>query len=63
MAQFTINSENIKTIDRFVKEITLIAGESLSDTASILTIAQKTVPVGYEIDVVVVIKVKAVREV
>ena len=63
MADFTINEESIKTIDRFIKEITLTAGQKLSDDVDILGMAQKTVPVGYEVDVVVVIKVKAVREV
>ena len=63
MADFTVESTSVKTIPRFHKEITLTAGQKLSDDADVLAMDQKAVPAGYEIDVVVVIKPKAVREV
>ena len=45
------------------KLLTLSAGQKISDDEEILNIAQKTVPVGYEVVVDVRIRVREIREV
>ncbi len=61
MADFTINENTIRTINPLTKFITLTAGQKLSDDAEILSMAQKVVPNGYEVDVLVRIKIKDIR--
>jgi hypothetical protein len=63
MADFTINDVNVKTIDPVRKNLTLTAGQKISDDADILDMATKLVPAGYEVDVRVKIIVTSVRTV
>jgi hypothetical protein len=63
MADFVITENTTKHIGSLVKILTLTAGDKIGDDAQLASIASKTVPAGYEVDVRIRIMIKDIREV